>query len=349
MNYPKVSIITPTFNLIKDGRKHLFIKCVNSVRSQTYKNIEHIVTDGDSNDGTIELLDEFANKKWLKYYSKKDSGVDEAYNNGIAHSTGKYVAFMNSDDSYYDENAIENCVNALESNQADYCYGKEKQVTRTGRVARIFEPCMENFFKDVPYPHQTLVVRRDVLEKIGGYNTDCKYGGDVYLMLQLILNDYKGVYVDHFISLYTLGGRSGQSDDKKTLYQVYYVLGKRFLYLYKQFYPEISLEEAQQIYFWGNSIKAYPPMFLEKLRTFMIEKDLKYFDYNKFIDFITSIINQKNHYLLTEKCCEIKVTCYERKIYLFSRIPLLKIVQKKNKKYVKLFNFIPLFKIKEKL
>ena len=339
MNYPKVSVVTPVFNLVADGRKELFKKCVESIHNQTYTNIEHIVMDGASSDGTLELLEKYKKENYFQYWSKKDSGVDEAYNNAIAHCSGKYVAFMNSDDSYYDEEAVAACVEALEKNQADYCYAKEKQVDRDGNVKRIFIPCMENFWKDVPYPHQTLFVRKDVLDKLGGYNTDCGYGGDVYLMLQLILNDYKGVYVDRFISLYTLGGRSGQSENRKMLYEVFNVLGKRFMYLYKQFFPEITLEEAQQIYFWGNSIKAYPPMFLEKLRTFMIEKNLKNFDYNRFIDLVTNIINQKNPLLTQEK---------NFKVFLFKIIPILRIRLTHDKTVIKLFGFLTFITLKKK-
>jgi len=77
---PTVTVVTITYNLINAGRKEFFRQCVESVHNQTYENIEHIVIDGASTDGTLDLIKEYADKGWFTYYSEKDTGVYEAMN-----------------------------------------------------------------------------------------------------------------------------------------------------------------------------------------------------------------------------------------------------------------------------
>lgn len=338
---PKVTVVTVTYNLYSDDRIELFKQCLESVHNQTYPNIEHIIIDGASTDGTIDVLKEYEKKGWIKVYSEKDNGIDDAYNKGTKHASGKYIAWMNSDDSYFDENAVEASIKQLEENNADYCYGKQMTFDRSGKKLWPFVPKIENFWKDMPFSHQTLFVKKEVLEKIGGYNTDCGMGGDYFLVLQLILNDYKGVFVDEFISHYTMGGFSGSLDNKFRVYTCVSILSKRMLWFYKQFYPEMDEDQAQYIYWYGNEYDAYPKLFLQKMIRFMIEKKLKNFDYNKFIDFVVHIINQK----AADKTQKV---FRQKKVYLFNKLELCKIVYDGNKIYVKLFGFIPFLKMKIK-
>ena len=92
---PKVTVVTATYNLIKDGREKFFRQCVESIHNQTYKNIEHLVIDGASKDGTIDLIKEYADKGWIKYVSEPDKGMCDAMNKGIKIATGEYVAILN--------------------------------------------------------------------------------------------------------------------------------------------------------------------------------------------------------------------------------------------------------------
>ena len=343
---PKITVITITLNLFKDNRQDLFRQCVESVKNQTYKNIEYIVQDGASKDGTVDLIKEYEKQGLLKLYSEPDKGIDDAYNHALKHATGKYIIFMNSDDCFYDDKAIEESVKKLEEEQADYSYGKEKKVDRDGKFVMLWEPKVENFWKNMPFSHQTLFVKKSVMDELGGYNTDCGFGGDVYLVLQLILNDYKGVEVDHIISLYRIGGISSQTDDKKGQMKVLYVLAKRFLYLYKQFYEDINLEQVEDIYYFGDNPAVYPKYFLQRLIRFMVEKNLKNFDYNKFINFVNFIASggMINSNL---NCSNIHNRKNIISYKLFNLLPLMTIKQKNNKTYYKLFGIIPLFYVKK--
>lgn len=346
---PKISIITITKNLFDDHRENLFKACMESVHNQTYKNIEHIIIDGASTDGSLSLIKEYESKGWCKVYSEKDDGVDDAYNKGTAKANGKYIAWMNSDDAYYDNNIIAECVETLEKNEADYCYGKQVALTRQGEKKGEFVPKIENFYKDMPFSHQTLIVKKDTLEYLGGYDTSCKIGGDYFLVLQLILNDCKGIYVDKYVSRYTLGGFSGSWENKYRVYTCTTILAKRMTWMYKQFYPNIDEDHAHYIYLNGENYWAYPKFFLLKLIRFMIEKKLKNFDYNKFINYINSIITQCPAYGYLDGITP--TTTFHpknKKYYLFNRINLLSIEHKAQKVWVKMFGFIPILKIKEK-
>lgn len=337
---PKVTIITTTFNLSSDNREKFFKKCCESVHNQTYQNIEHIVQDGASADCTLDLIREYEKKGWLKCYSEPDNGIDDGYNKALSHATGKYVFFMNSDDQYYADDVIEKCVELMEKENADYCYGSEKQYTREGKFSFEWKPNLAQFFHNVPYAHATMGIKRDVLSKLGNYNTDCGYGGDYYLMIQLILNDYKGIEVPFVVSRYIQGGISSQKEDIAKQFRTFTILTKRIHYIVKQFRPDISWEECWDIYLFSKMNSAvFPKYFLLDLIRFMIDKKLKNFDYNHFINYVNSCT------MITPN---IKSESAKKIYKLFFIIPLIKIKQKKNTSWLYLFGFIPLLKIKEK-
>ncbi len=359
-NNPKISIITITYNLIEDGRIELFRKCMESVHNQAYPNIEHIIIDGASTDGSMEIIQEYVNKGWCTCFSEKDDGVDDAYNKGLFKANGEYIAWLNSDDQYYDENSIKNCIDEIIDNNADYCYGKVVLVSRDNVLKGEFIPRMENFWKCIPFSHQSLILKKSILEKLGGYNTDYKIGGDYFLILTLILNDYKGIFVDSYICKYFLGGFSGSWDDRYKQYYCAIIFSKRLNWFFKQFYENSNEDLALDIFLHGEDYRVYPKYFLLKLVRFMIEKNLKNFNYNAFMTYIeklmnptfdynidktlTSINNTLNYIAQKERDKEIEVVST---IYLFNFIPVCKIKFNPTKSFYRLFNVIPILKIKK--
>ena len=95
---PKITIITVIHNLIKNHREHTFKACVDSVYAQNKGQIEHLVIDGGSTDGSLQILEEYKSKGWIKYISEADNGIYDAMNKGIRLAQGEYVWFVNSDD-----------------------------------------------------------------------------------------------------------------------------------------------------------------------------------------------------------------------------------------------------------
>lgn len=117
MKQPLITIVTITYNLIKAGREQTFRQCVESVHNQTYKNIEHIIIDGASNDGSLDLIKEYEDKGWIKCYSEPDKGIFDAMNKGIRLAKGVYVNFLNTDDYFHDINGVENSVKKVNRRQ----------------------------------------------------------------------------------------------------------------------------------------------------------------------------------------------------------------------------------------
>lgn len=97
---PLVTVITATYNLIKSKREKFIIQCLESVHNQHYSNIEHIVIDGASDDGTLPLLKKYESLGWIKLFSEPDTGIYDAMNKGILKANGKYVSILNSDDFF---------------------------------------------------------------------------------------------------------------------------------------------------------------------------------------------------------------------------------------------------------
>lgn len=336
--FPLITVITATYNLNSDNRLDYFRECVESVHNQTYPNIEHIVADGASTDGSLEVIREYEAKGWLKCYSEPDAGIDDGYNHGLAHANGKYVFFMNSDDKYFSDDALAECVKKMEEENADYCYGTEEKYDRNGKFVHKWVPRPEVFFHGMPFSHQTMGVRLDVLRKLGNYNTDCGFGGDYDLVIKLIVGGYKGVEVNKTISYYRLGGISSQTENRAKLLSVIYVLAQRIVDFSHLFYKDIDIDQCVNIYYQARyNPSVFPPYYLQKLIRFMVQKKLKHFDYDKFIDYVLPL---SSHSILPSK----NKTVYS----LFSFIPFLTVKQKRNRTSILLFGFIPLFKIKSK-
>ena len=130
--HPLVTVITVCFNLVSNGRAGQFEQCLRSVHAQDYPQVEHLVIDGGSQDGTLELLQKYAALGWIRYVSEPDSGIYDAMNKGIRLAGGKYVAFLNSDDYWHHRRAVSASVAALEQGNAAFSYAPRTIVQENG-------------------------------------------------------------------------------------------------------------------------------------------------------------------------------------------------------------------------
>lgn len=126
MKYPKVSVVTPSYN-----QSQFIEETILSVKNQDYPNIEHIVIDGGSTDGTIDILKKYEHLIWI---SESDKGQSDAVNKGLKIAIGEIIGWLNSDDTYL-SGAISTVVDAFESNP-DYAmiYGGFCKIDETGKI-----------------------------------------------------------------------------------------------------------------------------------------------------------------------------------------------------------------------
>ncbi len=208
---PLVSIITVVFN----GEKYLEAT-IKSVFAQTYDQVEYIIIDGASTDTTPSIIRRYE-EKIAHWVSEKDEGIYDAMNKGLSLASGKIIAILNADD-WYEPNAVELSVEAILEHDVDYSYASViyHDGTRVGDI----HPLAQNKFLpkayfEMPYPHITAFIKREIYDKIGTFDTSFKVAGDHDLALRIILEGYKGVEVRESIAHIVAGGVS--SDFKANL------------------------------------------------------------------------------------------------------------------------------------
>ena len=181
----KVSIITIVYN-----NRATLEDCVNNVLSQTYPEIEYIVVDGGSNDGTIDIIQAYREKisQWI---SEPDQGIYHAMNKGIRMASGQVIGFLHSSDVYAHPRVIEEVVRIFENSNVSSVYGDLQYVDKQdlNRVIRNWKssPYRHGKFRQgwMP-PHPTFFVRRDIYQKYGHFNTRFRIAGDYELMLRFL-------------------------------------------------------------------------------------------------------------------------------------------------------------------
>jgi len=210
MNKPKISIITVVWN-----NKETIKDAIESVLNQTYENIEYIVVDGGSSDGTVDIVKSYGNRI-SKFVSEKDKGIYDGLNKGIALATGDVVAFLHSDDLYESDNIIAFVAKEFENGDLDGVYGDLVYTSKndTSKVLRYWKSkdFESSLLKKGWMPaHPTLFLKRDVYEKFGGFDLGFKIAGDYDFMLRILSSGIKVKYVPQVLYKMRVGGESNKS------------------------------------------------------------------------------------------------------------------------------------------
>jgi glycosyltransferase involved in cell wall biosynthesis len=203
-----VSIITVCFNIAETIEA-----TIKSVLSQDYKDIEYIIVDGGSTDGTLEIISRYRHKI-TKVISESDNGIYDAMNKGFRSSNGCIVAALNGDDVYADNSIVRQMAEFIESNDLDAAYGDLIYVDRhdTGHVKRFWKPGPYKkgaFYHGWVIPHPTFFCRKEIFEKHGYFNEEMQIAADFELMLRLIEKHQISVgYLPEVIVKMRTGGKA---------------------------------------------------------------------------------------------------------------------------------------------
>lgn len=208
---PKVTIITVSYNSIRT-----ISDTIKSVLSQTYPNIEYIVVDGGSTDGTTELIKSFGDKI-SKFKSEPDKGIYDALNKGILLATGDIVGIINSDDIFYNNYVIEKVAGTFMENQIDAVFG-DVQFVNSINISKIVRYYSSKYFNINKFrygfmpAHPSFYVKRELFQTLGYYKTDYEIAADFELLVRFMyINKIQYMYLEMpFVSMRT-GGVSNKS------------------------------------------------------------------------------------------------------------------------------------------
>ncbi|MEI7689100.1 MAG: glycosyltransferase family 2 protein [Candidatus Nomurabacteria bacterium] len=209
-NDPLFSIITVSYNSAKTIEKTIL-----SVLNQTYKNIEYIIIDGGSTDGTIDIIKKYQDK--ISYWvSEKDNGISDAFNKGILASSGEIIGIINSDD-WYEKNAVTIIRDLDFKNKADLYIGALKY-WKNKNTSIVILPDL-HYKKTISFRmphlnHPSSFIKKNTYDEIGLFNTRYKYAMDYDLFIRAYINNKKIIFTNKIISNMLTGGVSKINEKK---------------------------------------------------------------------------------------------------------------------------------------
>ena len=208
----KISIITVVYN-----NKETIQDAINSVLSQRYNNLEYIIVDGASTDGTVEVIKEAVKRyseRSVKFVSEKDDGIYDAMNKGIRLSTGNIIGILNSDDFYINNGVISNVVNEFITKNVDSAFADLVCVRAddSDKIVRYYSSA--GFHpKKIAYgwmpAHPTFFVKKAIYEQYGLYKRDYQIAADYELIARfLVKNKVSYSYIPKVFVKMRTGGAS---------------------------------------------------------------------------------------------------------------------------------------------
>jgi len=207
----KISVITAVYNA-----EHTVADAIESVLSQTYPDVELIVIDGASTDGTKAILESYRTQLTV-FISEPDEGIYDALNKGISHATGDVVGFLHADDLFADDQVLSKIADAFANGEKDAIYGDLVYISKTDpkKVIRYWqsgEYSERNLKHGWMPPHPTFYVRRVVYERFGGFDTSFRIAADYDCMLRFLgVAKIKCTYIPEVLVKMRVGGASNRS------------------------------------------------------------------------------------------------------------------------------------------
>ena len=206
MNNPKISIITSVYN-----NKSTIGDAIESVLSQTYDDIEYIVVDGGSSDGTVDVIKSYGSKI-TTFVSEADKGIYDGLNKGIALATGDVVAFLHSDDLYAHDDVVQKIADeflydtSLDGVYGDLVYTSKNDTSKVLRYWKSKEFDIGLLAKGWMPAHPTFFIKREVYKQYGVFDLSFKIAADYDFMLRMLSADMKVKYISEILYKMRVGG-----------------------------------------------------------------------------------------------------------------------------------------------
>lgn len=205
----KISVITVCYN-----SSATLTDTLESVLKQNYSDIEHIIVDGKSTDGTVELIRQYETlyQGKLKWISEPDAGIYDAMNKGISLATGDVIGFLNADDYYQDNKVLEEIAAVVSQTDIDAIHGNLSYINSKRKVVRTWQgrPYAPGAFQKGWMPaHPTFYCKRKCFEEYGSFDSSIGSAADFELMLRFIEKYHIGsYYIDRSLIFMRTGGSS---------------------------------------------------------------------------------------------------------------------------------------------
>ncbi|MDF3079061.1 MAG: hypothetical protein K0S09_2950 [Sphingobacteriaceae bacterium] len=222
MGRPVLSVITVVFNDVKHIER-----TVVSVLNQTYENVEYIIIDGGSTDGTREILKKYG-ARIARFVSEKDTGIYNAMNKGLALATGDYVLFMNSGDEIYSPDTVAKVF--ASAADADIYYGETEMINENlqslGQRRHKAPDALtfSSFRFGMSVSHQAIYIRRSLTEP---FDERYKLSSDIDWILKAIGKARKIVNVKIYVAKYLVGGMS-KTRHRQSLLERFRIFSKQY-------------------------------------------------------------------------------------------------------------------------
>lgn len=243
---PMITIVTVTYNAAQ-----WLERCVDSVVMQQCKDfdIEHLIVDGSSTDGTVELLERLLDEgKISRFISEKDAGIYDAMNKGLALARGGIISYLNADDYYLDDHVVVDLVGPILKEGVAFTFANALFTDEMGNKVGVHRANFQFAFSETPFNHQTLFHQVDLLKEAGGFDMSFRSVADADFKAKLLLTKKAYKYIDRECVSFQLGGMSSH----------FYYDEVALLYLK---YKKENLEYCQQ--------QEYVPLQIERLKSYL--------------------------------------------------------------------------------
>lgn len=311
-----VTIITPSYN-----RANFIEYNINSVINQTYKNVEHIIIDGGSTDGTVDILKKYESQYNMKWISEQDKGMYDAINKGIKMAKGEIIAYLNTDDLYFPW-SVEVAVNEILNTNADLIYGDCLLINITKNIVSLY---LQPKFNGIDFAcfggsclgQPSVFLKKKVFDELGLFDTNLKLLADCEYWTRVFFKGKKMRKVDEFLSIVVWHGsnlilnREKANKDKEYIKKKYCLdIDNKNTNLYRRYKGQIEYRFKLidfiiayllkiKIKKWRNFIRSIDALkfsgFLSEFlpNRYKLNNEMRYIRFNKYLeDLLNSLFNE---------------------------------------------------------